>query len=68
MVSMEMQMSVLHTFDSILSAPNSYHPCCLKNCRPRWLPPTAIVCSQQGKSVQQIVQEVSACTDEQVQT
>ncbi len=32
------------TFASILSAPSSYQPCCLKNCRPRWLPPTIIVC------------------------
>lgn len=32
------------TFDSILSAPNSVHPCCLKNCRPRWLPPSRAIC------------------------
>ncbi len=33
------------TLDSILSEPTSSHPCCLKNWRARWLPPTAMILS-----------------------
>ena len=32
-----------HTLDSILSAPSSSQPCCLKNCLARPLPPIAMI-------------------------
>ena len=32
------------TLASILSAPSSVQPCCLKNWRARWLPPSIAVC------------------------
>lgn len=33
---------------SILSAPSASQPCCLKNCRARWLPPKAMSLSCSG--------------------